>query len=309
MTAGRALPRLAYDFVRLGRPHFLAGGIALFGLGLAIAHYEGHLISPRLWLWGQMAVSSTQLATHYANDYFDRTGDRDNPGRTFWSGGSGVLVSGRLPAAVALAAAIGLSALTVFCLAVLRFVLGAPALPLAIGILALAIAWAYSAPPFRLHSRGVGEITAALLVTGATPLFAYSLHTGGVSPLALLLVAPTCGAGLVMLLGAAFPDLDADRATGKRTLVVRLGYRAAARLYLATIAAIYAWWLIAVPMGAPALAAVGLVTGLPLALWLVLRLRRGPSAIASRFGWWTFGGAALLFLTATGEAAALLALA
>jgi 1,4-dihydroxy-2-naphthoate polyprenyltransferase len=309
MSATRPLPRLALDFARLSRPHFLSAGVGLFGLGLAIVHYEGRAVSSPLWLWGQLAVTAIQASTAYVNDYFDLAADRQNPSRTFWSGGSGVLVRGALPPSAALLLGAATSVLAVACLLVLRFALSAPPLPLAIAAVALAVAWVYSAPPFRLHSRGVGEVTGAVVVSGMTPLFAYSLHTGSISTLALLLVVPTAAAGLIMLLGAALPDLGGDLAAGKRTLVVRLGYRAAANLYLGVVVAICLWLPVSAVLGVPPLAAIGAAMGLPLAPWLVWRLRRGPLAIASRFGWWTFGGAMFLFLTTMGELGALIALA
>jgi 1,4-dihydroxy-2-naphthoate octaprenyltransferase len=44
-------------------------------------------------------------------------------------------------------------------------------------LLAGALAWAYSAPPFALHSRGWGELTTAVVVTGLTPFAGYILQS------------------------------------------------------------------------------------------------------------------------------------
>ena len=50
-------------------------------------------------------MTSFQLMTHYANDYFDLEADRANQTPTTWSGGSRVLPAGELSPRVALIAA------------------------------------------------------------------------------------------------------------------------------------------------------------------------------------------------------------
>ena len=95
----------------------------------------------------QAAVTSLQLMTHYANDYFDRDADA-RAQRTPFSGGSGALVDGSLDPAVAWRAALvcllaGLSA------AALLLAAGRPG-SAALLIAIAALAWAYSAPPLRL---------------------------------------------------------------------------------------------------------------------------------------------------------------
>ena len=140
------------------------GGAILFGLGVAVARALGHGPDLRLYLLGQGVVTSFQLMTHYANDYFDFEADRANRARTRWSGGSGVLARGELPRSVAL--------VTAFVLAVVGLVLtGLGPGPVApVGVAMFVFSWIYSAPPFRLHSRGLGELDVALVVTGLVPL-------------------------------------------------------------------------------------------------------------------------------------------
>ena len=83
---------------RLARPLFLVGGFVFYGLGVAIARYEGAALDVTALLWGQLAVTAAQLMTHFANDTFDLAADRANATPTRWSGGSRVLVEGLLPA-------------------------------------------------------------------------------------------------------------------------------------------------------------------------------------------------------------------
>ena len=82
--------------LRMGRPHFLTGGVLLHCLGVAMARASGAPLRLPALLWGQAAVTAIQLMTHYSNDYFDLAADQANPTPTHWSGGSRVLPEGWL---------------------------------------------------------------------------------------------------------------------------------------------------------------------------------------------------------------------
>ncbi len=210
-------------FVRLTRPEFLVGGFLFFWLGtraagaeLTLAHYVA----------GQGMVTSIQLFAQYVNEHFDQATDAISTNRTWFSGGSGVLPLGRLPSRTALwAASVSATSAIVF---------GAWASTHdsrlgIIGIVALVGSWLYSAPPVRLIATGSGEVIAALIVSGLVPLTG-ALSRGQVDwALLLAFTTPLVLANLAMLLAVDAPDEDADAATGKLTLWVRLGRRRAAR--------------------------------------------------------------------------------
>jgi 1,4-dihydroxy-2-naphthoate octaprenyltransferase len=164
--------------VRLGRPLFLIGGFLFHALGVLMALYTGASVSVPTLLWGQVAITSIQLMTHYSNDYFDLKADQANLTPTQWSGGSRILVDGLLSPQVALATAVFLAVLASGAALLLGIVLQPGILTLSLLFLALLTAWSYSSPPLRLHSRGVGELTTALLVPGLTPLLGFYLHAG-----------------------------------------------------------------------------------------------------------------------------------
>ena len=254
-------------FVRLGRPQFLVGGFLLYALGAAVAVVGGATLAPGAYVLGQAAITAIQLMTHYANDYFDVAADRANLTPTQWSGGSRVLVGGVLSPRVALHAAQALAALAMILVGVVLFT-GARAAALALAV-ALALAWAYSAPPFRLHSRGLGELTTAIVVTGLTPLVAYLQQGGGTTGLGHLLAAqlPLMGLQFTMLLAIEFPDAAGDDAVGKRTLVVRLGATRAAALYRALLVAIYGAIPLLFGAGLPGYGALGAALMFPVAAW------------------------------------------
>jgi len=212
-------------FVRLARPAFLLGGFAGFGLGVAVARFDGYALDWRAYVFGQMLVTSFHLMVHFANDYFDQATDALAT-RTPWSGGSGVLPEGALPAWVALAAArvcaaIGLAATLGAALG------GNPVLGL-LGVAIAAFAWAYSAPPLRLLARGLGEIDAIVVVALLVPLAGYATFAHALGAHALLATLPGACAMFAMMLTVEIPDVAADAASGKRNLVVRWGVAIAA---------------------------------------------------------------------------------
>jgi 1,4-dihydroxy-2-naphthoate octaprenyltransferase len=254
-------------FWRLGRPLFLGGGFILFALGAAIAHASGHAIDRTRYALGQGAVTAFQLMVHYANDYFDLEADRANHTPTKWSGGSRVLPGGELPPRVALIAAIVLAMIG----SVLALVLGGHALATLAVIFVLA--WSYSAPPLRLCARGLGELDTALVVTVLVPYLGFSLQGGGDLSLLALTIVPPALLQLAMLVAIEFPDAAGDAATGKRTLVVRLGAPVAARLYVAITALAFAWPPLAHALGLPGIVSLAMIIPAPIALWRIANAR------------------------------------
>jgi 1,4-dihydroxy-2-naphthoate octaprenyltransferase len=298
--------RSVLAFVRLGRPLFLGGGFLLFGLGAATAAVAGHPIDRSRYALGQAVVTALQLMTHYANDYFDYDADRANATPTAWSGGSRVLTAAELPRRVALVAALVLAALGIALAAVLSYDAGGGTALLVVAILALA--WEYSAPPLRLCATGLGELDTAIVVTGLVPLLGFTLQAPDLVGLGALGLAlpPLALLQLAMLLAIEFPDAAGDAATGKRTLVVRLGAARAARLYAAVTALAYLWLPIAVALGMPARVAWCAALPVPIAIWRIARIaeHRDPAAYERL----TSSAVLLLVATSMAELVALISL-
>jgi 1,4-dihydroxy-2-naphthoate octaprenyltransferase len=289
--------------IRLGRPLFLGGGFILYALGAVIAGLTGHAIHAGAYALGQAVVTAFQLMTHYANDYFDYDADLANATPTAWSGGSRVLSNGELPRHVARTAALVLAGLGLVAgLGVWRVAGGeVAAIVAAIGVLA----WVYSAPPLRLCGSGIGELDTVAGVTVLVPLLGFAIAAPhftdagvGVRLLAIAIVPPSL-LQLAMLLAIEFPDAAGDRATGKRTLVVRLGARRAAWLYAAVTAAAFAWLPIAVALGLPVRVALCAAIPAPLAAWRIARL--ADHADPAAYERLTFFAVALLVATSLGE--------
>jgi 1,4-dihydroxy-2-naphthoate octaprenyltransferase len=290
-------------FLRLGRLQFLGGGFVLYALGAFAAAASGHPLDGRRYALGQACVTAFQLMTHYANDYFDFEADRANTTPTRWSGGSRVLANAELPRRLALVAAIvflalglGLTAATIC-----RGDRWTAVILAAIAVLA----WEYSAPPLRLCAIGLGELDTAIVVTALVPLLAFQLQAPDLAGIRLLALAavPPFLLQFAMLLAIEFPDAAGDAATGKQTIVVRLGAARAAVLHAALTAGAFAWLPLAWALGLPARVALCAAIPAPLALWRIARAaeHRDPAAferIAS-------SAVALLVATSLGELIAL----
>jgi len=133
---------------------------------------------------------------------------------------------------------------------------------LGIGITGLLLAWAYSAPPLKLQSRGLGEFA----ITGAWLLIVVGSDYVQRQHFAFAPVA--AGLGFALLLANLlyinqFPDVSADAHAGKRTLVVRLGARRARYGYALMALLAYAWVIAMVAIHAlPTAALIALLPAL-----------------------------------------------
>lgn len=212
--------------IRTGRFHFLAAGFLLYLTGAMYAVRTGTPFSLLPFLAGYFACGSAHLSVSYSNDYFDRHTD-DPSRRTPFSGGSGILVEhpGLAPAALACAVLLTLVSLTTTVLLIafqnypasILFFVGA----------GLFFGWAYSAPPLRFVDRGLGELSTMAAFGFFLPCSGYLFMAKGLDFSVLPLVIPLLFLGLFFIVSVELPDAETDRRTGKQTLVVRFGPRAA----------------------------------------------------------------------------------
>jgi 1,4-dihydroxy-2-naphthoate octaprenyltransferase len=265
-----------------------------YGLGAALAVVGGARFDASLFAWGQLIVTAAQLMTHYANYYFDLEADRANRTPTRWSGGSRVLPDGALPPGVALGAALVLGVVALGAGLALAMRASDRLLLLPLAVVMTTLAWAYSAPPLRLAARGLGELTTAAVVTLCVPLLGYYLQAGEFHPRILAACLLPCLLQIAMLLAIELPDAAGDAATGKRTLVVRLGALTGARLYASlTITAFAVLPLLAQGVLPPRVAIAPLALA-PLAIWQAARVVRGGYADPARWDSVAFWAVALL---------------
>lgn len=303
MSSAASLTRaagIAWAFIRLGRPQFLLGGFATYGLGAAIARAAGHPLDDRRYIAGQAVVTCFQLMTHYANDYFDMEADCANRTPTKWSGGSRVLPAQQWMGAAALNAAFCFLALGV---ASAGWVLAKSVGPM-VPVLSVAIpvvAWAYSAPPVRLHSRGIGELAAAIVVAAFVPWFACAIQMGHPTTAELAPVLPLVLIQFAMLIVIGVPDRQADASVGKRTFVVRFGLRASAVLHNALLISAYLVLFVfdVLQIAIPTLTVLLLTA--PLACMQIVRVASGQFRDGRRWESLAFGAVALVLLSTLAE--------
>jgi chlorophyll synthase len=164
------------------------------------------------------------------NDWFDRHVDAINePNRP--------IPSGRMPGRSGLYVAMLWSLLSMACVAVLGTWVFAAA---AVG---LALAWAYSAPPFRLKQNGWwGNLACAVCYEGLAWVTGALVASGGAAPSAhifgrIVAIAAlySIGAHGIMTLND-FKSIEGDRRMGIGSLPVRLGAEHAGEIACVTMA-------------------------------------------------------------------------
>jgi len=285
-------------FIRLSRLKFLTGGFLGFALGAAIAHYDGAHIDVQVYVLGQIMVTSFHLMVHYANDYYDRFCD-GSAERTPWSGGSGALLEDGLSPRIALNAALVCAGTGAFAIAV--FAISGAYIPALLGGLIAILCWSYSAPPMRLLARGLGELDTAVIIALLFPLAGYVtfMHVPGLRLFASTM--PSVAALFVLMFCVEYPDVDADRASGKMNLVARLGRERARYLIYGAVAAIYAGTFIAIALGAVTPLAYFIALTIPIAWFLCSHV--GTANVADIAA----SGVALFVVTILGSTLAYLA--
>ncbi len=284
-------------FIRLTRPVFLLGPVLLHGLGASMAVRAGAPFSWVLFALGQCMITSAQLMTQYANEFYDQETDRRNSAnRTMFSGGSGVLSLGLIsPTMAAVSAMVCASIATGAAISIGLF---RP--PVAIlGACMILGGWYYSAPPFKLMSSGWGEMCASIIVAVLVPVAGFVLFAGVPNPAVFAVCAPLFCLHMAMLLAFEFADFEADRDTGKRTLTVRLGRRNAAHLHNASIVigfGFYGLYRVFAPEWSEPRA---LVYAFPIAVWQIVYVRHlARRNWAGSYAILTFGAVLLFSATA-----------
>jgi len=192
------------------------------------------LITAGVFLAGPLICGTSQAV----NDWFDRHVDAINEPRR-------PIPSGRLPGFWGLYIAIFWTVVSLF----VAYQLGPWVF--AASLLGMALAWAYSAPPFRLKKNGWwGNSAVALCYEGVPWLTAVVVMTGTLPRLEIVAVALlySIGAHGIMTLND-FKSVQGDRRMGVGSLPVQLGVDLAARVacavmiaaQLAVIALLFLW--------------------------------------------------------------------
>ena len=236
-----ASPALRY--LAATRPAFLSVTLLACLIGLASARHSGVAIDPLIAALTVCFALVAHAGVNVINDYHDALSGSDaaNAERVYpFTGGSRFIQNGVMSAAET--ARFGYLLLAAVIPPGLWLAWQSGAGLLAIGASGLIIGWAYSAPPLRLMSRGLGELAIVagwlLVVLGSD----YA-QRGGFDRLPAIAGLSYAVVVATLLFINQFPDRASDEATGKRTLVVRLGVEDARWGYL-LLTLVAGMWLV-----------------------------------------------------------------
>jgi 1,4-dihydroxy-2-naphthoate octaprenyltransferase len=217
------------------------------------------------------SIFTIEVAKNASGEVFDFDSGTDlavaDEDRSPFSGGKRVLVDGLLTRGETVAVAAVCYVLGAAGGLVIVFLRQPKVLWL--GVAGMACAYFYHAPPVRLSYRGLGEAAVGICYGPLICCGTYLVQRGSV-PLSVVALSAPLGiliAGFLWI--NEFPDYRADRQAGKRTLVVRLGRRAASVVFIALIAAAFVL-LLAEPL-----------LGLNIGVWLGA-LSIAPAVLAAR---------------------------
>jgi 1,4-dihydroxy-2-naphthoate octaprenyltransferase len=230
-------------------------------LGLAYALYSGGFLNWTTAVLTLIGATAIHAAINVLNDYYDALNgsDTNNDERIFpFTGGSRLIQNKVLTERQTLHYGLTLLAGGICIGLVLTF--ASHWSLLAIGAVGVFVGWAYSAPPFKLDSRGWGEPCVALGFGILIPLGTDFVQRQSWDWELLLLCLPYGLLVTNILYINQFPDRAADAAAGKHHWVVRLGPERGKWIYVANVFIATGILLISVIAGiAPVIALLSLL--------------------------------------------------
>ena len=230
------------------RPQTLPAGTApvIVGVGLAVHDGVFTLLPAAGALIGALLI---QIATNFANDYFDAMKGTDEPDR---EGFTRVTAGGLIPPRQVKAAMAGTYTLALVVGLYLVAVGGVPIL--VIGLSSILAGLLYTGGPYPYGYYGLGDLFVfvyfgMIAVTGTyyvqavatldVGLFPAWIPPGTVPTDAVLASVAAAGLSTAILVVNNIRDIESDREAGKRTLAVILGYRWSRVEYAVLVALAY----------------------------------------------------------------------
>lgn len=256
---------LGWLFFLATRIPFLTATFVPVFLGAVIARSHGYS-AWWLMLLALLGGSAIHLGLNVANDVSDATSGADeaNVNPTMFSGGSRVIQYGLVSLKAMKTTSLVFYGIGI-AIGLYLTVVSGPQL-LWIGAAGLFLSIFYTAPPFRLVHRGLGEICVALGFGPIMVLGTYYVIAERLSLEAFYASLPVALLIMLVLYVNQIPDRPADERSGKRTIVVRLPQSAIVTGYVASMVATYLLILVGAIAGTmPIWTLLGLAT-IPLAL-------------------------------------------
>ncbi len=259
------------------RAPFLVASLIPALVGILAARQAGYSIDLGLVGLSFLGLGLIHLGTNMANDAWDYRSGNDLAVRHLnpFAGGGRVLFRGVLNLRTHLAVAIAFLALGSFIGLYLVSIVGLPLLWL--GLVGVVAAYFYVAPPLRLAHHGVGEILVGIAFGPVTVLGMYYVLARAFDPPAIVL---SISLGLLVtgiLWINEVPDIPADSAVGKRTLVVRLGIQHATKAFAGIVLAAYVVLVLGILLFSLTPWTLFALLALPLAVKPIVGLRRAKA--------------------------------
>ena len=219
------------NWIEASRPRTLPVSVAGVGAGCAIAIILGSF----RWLPALLCLLFAllaQIASNFANEYFDFHNGLDRRGREGFR--RGVTEGDIAPKAMLRAT---LFTLALACIVGCGLIFYGGWLMIPIGFVIALTALAYSAGPYPLSHNGLGDI-AVIMFFGLVPVCLTAWLQIPESSTIAAALPTSIGIGLLInnvLIVNNYRDADDDRAVGKRTTVVIFGRRRMALVYLLNV--------------------------------------------------------------------------
>jgi 1,4-dihydroxy-2-naphthoate octaprenyltransferase len=261
-------------WLRAIRIRFLLASVIAVSNGLAISYWKYANIDPLYALLTYVGVVFLHASVDLLNDYWDHKRGIDSvTKRTKFSGGTGVLPENLLtPRAVYIAGIIFLmlgASIGAYFVAIRGITIA-----VILGFAVVAI-YFYST---RIVNAGLGELFVA--IKGAMIVLGTLYVQNAVLAPAALYVGVIVGIlSATVLFINSFPDYEADRSKGRRTLVIILGRKTASAIFPIFIIAAYALIAGGILLGFTKVYSVISFVSIPLAIKSILSLRKEPENV------------------------------
>jgi len=225
------------------RAPFFTASIAPVILGAAVAYQQQSAIHWSTLFLTLIGAIIAHAAANVINDYYDHQSGNDevNIHHNTFSGGSRMIQNKIITPGATFFIAVCLFLITIVIGLYLNFVTAGNVI-LYIGIVGLFLGFTYSATPFKLSYRGIGEMAiigsfGPLIVIGT-----YYIQLESLDILPLLASIPSgILVGLILFINE-FQDMQADGSVGKNTLVVQMKEKRRSLLvYKALLIFVFLW--------------------------------------------------------------------
>ena len=209
------------------RIQFVLPGILPFTLGSLAGLRLQNVFNINLYLLCLTGIILIMIMGFTTNEYVDYEADKRNKTSTQFSGGSKVLIENKLSRKTALISGIIFGLIFLVFIVSLYFIYFYKSYPLLIifGIIGFIVGIAYGDPPFKLSYKGLGEILTGFGCGYLALASGYYISAGRIDIIPFLLSIPPALTVFCLAFINAYPDIESDRISGKKTLPVKYGIK------------------------------------------------------------------------------------